>query len=90
VRDGETAQVEGVVTDCRIETRNRRQLLVRLHDDSGELLLRFLHFYPSHQKQMAVGARLRVRGELRGGFLGREMVHPVVKPVAEGAPLPQR
>ena len=88
VRDGETAQVEGVVTDCRIETRNRRQLLVHLHDDSGELLLRFLHFYPSHQKQMAEGARLRVRGELRGGFLGREMVHPVVRPVAEGAPLP--
>ena len=88
VRDGEVAQVEGVVTDCRIETRNRRQLLVHLHDDSGELLLRFLHFYPSHQKQMAPGVRLRVRGELRGGFLGREMVHPVVKPVVEGAPLP--
>jgi ATP-dependent DNA helicase RecG len=88
VRDGQTAQVEGVVTDCRVETRSRRQLLVHLHDDSGELLLRFLHFYPSHQKQMAEGARLRVRGELRGGFLGREMVHPAVKPVAEGAPLP--
>jgi ATP-dependent DNA helicase RecG len=81
-------QVEGTVTDCRVEIRSRRQLLVQLADDSGELLLRFLHFYPSHQKQMAVGTRLRVRGELRGGFLGREMVHPVVKPVAAGAPLP--
>jgi ATP-dependent DNA helicase RecG len=88
VRDGDTVQVEGTVTDCRVEIRSRRQLLVQLADDSGELLLRFLHFYPSHQKQMAVGTRLRVRGELRGGFLGREMVHPVVKPVAAGAPLP--
>ena len=31
---------------------------------------------------------MRVRGELRGGFLGREMVHPAFKAVDEGAPLP--
>ena len=62
--------------DCRVETAPRRQLVVRLADDSGELVLRFLHFYPSHQKALAVGARVRVRGEVRGGFLGREMVHP--------------
>jgi ATP-dependent DNA helicase RecG len=29
---------------------------------------------------------LRVRGELRGGFFGREMVHPEVRIVQEGAP----
>ncbi len=89
LREGEAAQVEGQVTDCRIEQRSRRQLLVRLRDDSGELLLRFLHFHAAQQKQMAVGSRLRVRGEARVGFLGREMVHPTVKPVAEGAPLLQ-
>lgn len=89
LRDGDTAQVEGEVVDARVEQRSRRQLLVRIADDSGELLLRFLNFYPSQQKQMAVGARLRVRGEVRGGFVGREMVHPAVKPVADGAPLPQ-
>ena len=33
---------------------------------------------------LAPGTRLRVRGEIRGGFLGREMVHPVVRAVAEG------
>ena len=88
LHDGDVAQVEGRVIDCRVEERSRRQLLVRLQDDSGDLLLRFLHFYPSNQKQMAVGGRLRVRGELRGGFLGREMVHPTVKVVQEGAPLP--
>jgi hypothetical protein len=42
-------------------SRGRRQLLVRLHDDSGELLLRFLHFYPSQQKQMAGGAAAGAR-----------------------------
>jgi len=88
-RDGDTAQVEGIVYECKVETRSRRQLVVRIADDSGELVLRFLNFYPSHQKALAPGQRVRVRGEVRGGFLGREMVHPTFKAVAEGAPLPQ-
>jgi ATP-dependent DNA helicase RecG len=85
--DGSTAQVEGVVTHCELQLRGRRQLVVRLQDDSADLVLRFLHFYPSQQKALAVGHRVRVRGEARGGFFGLEMVHPVFKTVAEGAPL---
>jgi ATP-dependent DNA helicase RecG len=79
--EGDTLQVEGTVADVRIELRPRRQLIARLHTDEGhELVLRFLHFYPSHQKALAAGTRLRVRGELRVGFFGREMVHPTFKP----------
>ncbi|MEP7056797.1 MAG: ATP-dependent DNA helicase RecG [Caldimonas sp.] len=81
LRDGVTAQVEGVVTDCRVQFRPRRQLVVKLRDAGDELVLRFLHFYPSHQKALAAGARVRVRGEARGGFFGLEMVHPGFKPV---------
>ena len=87
LRDGSSAQVEGVVSDCEVQLRGRRQLVVRMHDDGADLVLRFLHFYPSHQKALAVGHRVRVRGEARGGFFGLEMVHPVFKTVAEGAPL---
>ena len=88
LREGMTAQCEGVVSDSRVETRPRRQLVVRLRDDGDELLLRFLHFYPSQQKSLSPGARVRVRGEVRGGFLGREMVHPVVRIVGDDSPLP--
>jgi ATP-dependent DNA helicase RecG len=87
LRDGSVGQVEGVVASCEVQIRGRRQLVVRLHDGSDDLVLRFLHFYPSHQKALAVGARVRVRGEARGGFFGLEMVHPTFKAVAEGAPL---
>ena len=87
-RDGQTAQVEGVVREAQVELRSRRQLVVRLADDSGDITLRFLNFYPSHQKVLARGQRVRVRGEVRGGFLGREMVHPAFKAVEPGAPLP--
>jgi ATP-dependent DNA helicase RecG len=85
--DGEPVQVEGVVTESRIELRGRRQLLVRIADDSDALLLRFLNFYPSHQKTLAVGTRVRVRGEARNGFFGREMVHPQFKAVDAHTPL---
>ncbi len=88
LRDGATAQVEGIVRDCEVQARGRRQLVVRLSDGSDDLVLRFLHFYPSQQKALAVGQRVRARGEVRGGFFGLEMVHPSFKVVAEGAPLP--
>src|SRR5204863_9945648 len=68
-REGQTVQVEGSITECRVELRSRRQLVARLADGSGDdLVLRFLNFYPSQQKQLAPGSRVRVRGELRGGF----------------------
>ena len=50
--------------------------------------MRFLHFYPSQQKSLAVGRRVRARGEARGGFFGLEMVHPVARVVTAGTPLP--
>jgi ATP-dependent DNA helicase RecG len=85
---GEKVQVEGVVLESRVELRGRRQFVVKMTDESdAELVLRFLNFYPSHQKTFAPGQRVRVRGEVRGGFLGREMVHPTFKAVIEGAPL---
>ncbi|MFM8899532.1 MAG: ATP-dependent DNA helicase RecG [Burkholderiales bacterium] len=88
LRDGEQAQVEGVVSDNQIQSRQRKQLVVQLLDDAGDaLVLRFLNFYASHQKTLAVGQRVRVRGEVRGGFLGLEMVHPQFKAVNEGAAL---
>ena len=88
LRDGESGQVEAVVTDSRVQFRPRRQLVVTLKDDSGDLVLRFLHFYPSQQKTLATGRLVRARGEARGGFFGLEMVHPSFKVVSAGAPLP--
>ncbi|MEO8279868.1 MAG: ATP-dependent DNA helicase RecG [Ideonella sp.] len=87
LRDGDSAQVEGVIHDCQVHAQGRRQLVARLRDASGELVLRFIHFYPSHLKNLAAGQRLRVRGEVRGGFFGREMVHPTFRSVTDETPL---
>ncbi len=88
LRDGSVAQVEGVVCENQIQVRARRQLIVRIHDGSDDLVLRFLHFYASTQKSLAVGQRVRVRGEARGGLFGLEMVHPSVRRVEPDTPLP--
>jgi ATP-dependent DNA helicase RecG len=87
-REGDTAQIEGVVTACEIAYRPRRQLVVTLQEDEGDsCVLRFFSFYPSQQKALAVGTRIRARGDLKGGFLGWQMVHPTCRP-ADGE-LPQ-
>jgi ATP-dependent DNA helicase RecG len=88
LRGGYMSQVEGIVTKSEIAFRPRRQLLVHIADDSGELLLRFMNFYGSQVKQLAEGTRLRARAELKHGFFGAEMVHPAYKVINEGAPLP--
>ncbi len=86
-RDGDTVQIEGEVTHQEVTFRPRRQLLVSLNDGIDTAVLRFFNFYPSQQKQMAVGTRIRARGELRGGFAGLTMMHPTVR--AAGGALPQ-
>jgi ATP-dependent DNA helicase RecG len=75
-RDGELVQIEGQVTHSEIAFRPRRQLRVTVDDGSDTCVLRFINFYPAHQKTLSTGAHVRVRGEIRGGFLSREMIHP--------------
>jgi ATP-dependent DNA helicase RecG len=87
---GEPAQVEGEIIHSEVMFRPRRTLVCQLQDDSGDILyLRFLNFYPSQQKQLAVGKRIRALGEPRSGFFGDEMVHPKCRVAGESVPLKQ-
>ena len=85
-RVGEPVQFEGAVAHQEVAVRGRRQLLVTVDDGSAACLLRFFHFYPAQLRQMAVGARLRVRGDLRGGLGGLTMMHPLVRPAGGDLP----
>ena len=81
-------QIEATVLDSRIVFRPRRQLAVRVGDDSGEVALRFFNFYPSQHKALAPGVKLRAFGEIRGGMLGGEMIHPRFHILHGEEPLP--
>lgn len=86
-RDGDTVQIEATVTECEVQLRPRRMLKVSVDDGTGTCVLTFFSFYPSQQKSMAVGTVLRIRGEVKGGFWGRQMMHPSFK--VAGGELPQ-
>ena len=86
-REGDTVQIEGTVTACEVSFKPRRQLLVTVDDGSDSCVMRFFSFYPSHQKSLAVGNRIRARGEVRGGFMGMTMMHPSFK--TTGGALPE-
>ena len=84
---GVPCMVEGEVIWQEVQFRPRRQLIARIRDDAGAMLnLRFIHFYPSHQQQLAQGKRVRALGEIKAGFYGSEMIHPKLK-AADGAAL---
>lgn len=83
LRAGESAQVEGEIVHAELSYKPRKALIARLDDASGQLTLRFLHFYPSQIAALKVGKKLRVYGEVRSGFFGYEMVHPSCKAVGE-------
>ncbi len=85
-RDGDSVQIEARVTHCEVSYRPRRQLVVTVDDGSDTCTLRFFNFYPSQQKALAVGNRIRARGEVRGGFAGWTMLHPGFR--AAGGDLP--
>jgi ATP-dependent DNA helicase RecG len=85
-REGETVQIEAVVTHCEVSFRPRRQLVVTVDDGTDTCTLRFFNFYPSQQKALAVGSRIRARGEVKGGFLGWTMLHPAFRSASGDLP----
>jgi len=87
--EGAPVQIEGEVLACDIAYRPRRQLVVKLADATGVCVMRFLNFYPSQQKALAPGARVRAFGEVRPGFFGGEMVHPRYRVLRGAEPLPR-
>ena len=93
VQSGTTVQTEGTIVSADIQYRPRRQLVCLLRDperSDASLVLRFFSFYPSHQKSLSPGARVRVFGDVRDGYFGPEIVHPQFKVVHADTPLPDR
>lgn len=84
---GRTVQIEGVIVHSEVVLRPRRQWVCRIEDGSGALVMRLLNFYASQVKTYATGKRVRLLGEIRGGFFGLEMVHPKCRIVQPGEAL---
>ncbi len=90
LKPGVAAVVQAKVVVAEILYRPRRQLVATVADDSGELIIRFLNFYPSQVQALQPGRLFRISGESRGGFFGMEMVHPRCQATQPDTPLPDR
>ena len=85
---GLSVQVEGTVRSTEIVYRPRRQLVSRIEDSTGEIVLHFFNFYGSQAKALAPGVTVRAFGEVRTGFFGGEIVHPRFRVLHGATPLP--
>lgn len=74
--DGLSLQSCGVVLDCQLRYGQRRSLIIRIGDASGELNLRLFYFSQKQLSALRPGQWLRIYGDVR--LVGRqlEIVHP--------------
>lgn len=87
LRPGQEAVLEGSVVGVEVLLGRRRSLLVRLHDASGSVHLRFYHFSAAQRTALKSGVRLVVYGQARLGAVGLELYHPQYHILQEGAPV---
>ncbi len=83
IQPGELSQIQGTIVKTKISYAPRKNLSVHIKDETGEIQIRFLNFYPSQIKQLKEGALIRVFGEVKVNALFYEMVHPQYKIINE-------
>lgn len=86
LRINEEVLVEGEISYCELTYRPRRNLLVQLVGEGGGITLRLMHFYPSQQKQLIAGQRVRAFGVVRQGYYGIEIIQPRITIARLGDP----
>ncbi|WP_404439248.1 ATP-dependent DNA helicase RecG [Stutzerimonas chloritidismutans] len=88
LRPGQDAVIKGTVTGADVVMGRRRSLLVRLHDGSGSLSLRFYHFSQAQKEALKRGTQVRCYGEARPGASGLEIYHPEYRALTDNEPAP--
>ncbi len=76
-----------VVCTSWVKVGGRQQLIVEVNDGTGTVFLRFINAYPAQVKQFTQDSLWRIRGDLKHGMYGWEMIHPICKP--PHTPLPK-
>ena len=79
LRAGEEYLVVGQITEVISDSRGRGSLLVRIHDDTGQLAMRLLHYSSRQERVLEKGSWIQLYGKVRMGSRGPEMIHPEYK-----------
>ena len=73
---GEKSQIEVNVNDLEVKYRPKKNLILYVSDLTGQMQIRFLHYYPSQIKQLETASLVRFYGEVRQQSNYKEMIHP--------------
>ena len=73
---GEKSQIEVNVNDLEVKYRPKKNLILYVSDQTGQMQIRFLHYYPSQIKQLESAGLVRFYGEVRQQSNYKEMIHP--------------
>ena len=73
---GQKSQIEVNVNDLEVKYRPKKNLILYVSDTSGQMQIRFLHYYPSQIKQLESAGLVRFYGEVRQHSNYKEMIHP--------------
>ena len=86
---GEISQIQVTVNEVEVRYRPKKNLILYVSDETGEMQIRFLHYYPSQIKQFESLDMVRFYGEVRyqSGYI--EMIHPEYSQVSVTTPLPK-
>lgn len=88
LQPGDTAVIEGVITQNQIVFGNgRRSLQCELQDATGHIHLRFFHFTAAQKNSLIIGTTIRCYGEVRFGKRQFMMIHPEYRRFALGETL---
>ncbi|MBP9727223.1 MAG: ATP-dependent DNA helicase RecG [Gammaproteobacteria bacterium] len=68
--------VLGKIIQVSIMRKPKPQLYCLIADDTGQLILRFIHYARAQQQNLVLGGRIFAVGEVRQTHAGLEMIHP--------------
>ncbi|WP_423063507.1 ATP-dependent DNA helicase RecG [Candidiatus Paracoxiella cheracis] len=88
LKAGDQVLIEGTIQLGSVVFRGRRNLICRVIDATGTIILRFFHFNATQLQRLSTpGLQIRCFGEVRQNYNGGlEMVHPEYRIVNEGEP----
>jgi len=86
---GEVSQIQVTINEVEVRHRPKKNLILYVSDETGEMQIRFLHYYPSQIKQFESVDMVRFYGEVRyqSGYI--EMIHPEYSQVSVSTSLPK-
>lgn len=90
LRAGDQILIEGTIELGNVVFRGRRNLLCRVTDGTGNILLRFFHFTREQQQRLTTpGVALRCFGTVRSNYQGGlEIIHPEYRQLNAAVELP--